>query len=1075
MADHEHGPVVVLGEEGAKPQKKMRWVSLHHHTTFSYKDGFQMPEVHYRRGAELGMQKLAITEHGNTSSHVRAEMAAEETGVGAIFGVELYCGGITEETKSQRKNHLTVLAENQEGYSNLTKLDSQAWRDFYYEPTASWESLTLHRSGLVILSGCTGSLLATSCIGGKLVDPEDASLQRGMAVARKFKRAFGDSYYIEVQAFPELEQVRRLNEILLEISKRLNIPLVATADIHYTQPSESEMQKILHNVRGGGRQTLEEQERAWGYNVPLCHPLTDKAILRRLIATGIPRQDAINAILASEEIAQRCDVTLPKLPMLRYPLPPGFKSSAELFRAWLKEGWAFRGYDRLSPAKQRQAKKQLKYEMRIIEDKDFVDYFLVVSDLTKFAKDVGISVGPGRGSSAASVVCYLLRITEVNPLLFPQLIFERFIEPTRKDLPDIDLDFDSEGLPQVWNYAVAKYGERNVSKIGTFTFYKAKLALDDVARVYKIPGYEVEVVKNLLLERSSGDLRASATIEDTVEMFEQAKAVVEKYPDLRQAMKLEGNIKQFGVHAAGLVIASSAIDEICSVYERKVKEVMIDVIALDKRDAERQNILKIDTLGLSTLTMITHALGHMGMRLQDLYDLPLDDERVIDGFRANDVVGIFQFDGRAMRSVNAELQPDNFIEICDVGALARPGPLHNNASAEYIDTKRGRKEPRRYHPLCDRITADTHYQIVYQEQIMRICGEIGGFDHTHRTTIRKIISHKHGEQEFNRWWERFRDGALERGVPEEAAKAIWGACITAGSYAFNIAHSLSYGMLSYWTMWLKIYRPEFFYAASLNAYGDKKQLDLLRDADRHDIRALPPSPRRSGSGWAKAGKGRIRAGLSQVPGIGDTKAKTIMEYRRDHELKVWKDLLPIKGIGAKTIAKFDDFAAQEDPFEIHKLSKTLDAVRMELGRGQMRRVPRQTHRSLDIPYNRGENVMVTWVGMIKHRNLRELFEVNFSRTGVALDPETVKNPELNEWVIMVGQDEEELLTITVDRWKYPRFKQAIWSIKLDHDVLVIRGVKKGFQSRRAIYVQDMWIIDPSDEEEDEEEDDLEFG
>lgn len=1326
--------VVSIGDPDERPSRKpMRFVSLHHHSTYSYLDGYQMPEAHVRRAEELGMQAMALTEHGNTSSITKLDQACKGSPVKPIFGVELYTGSVEEETKKQRKNHLTILAENQQGYTSMLRTVSQSYRDFYYEPTTSWSSLRKNKAGLIVLSGCTGSLLATSLVGGKLVAPEDASLDKGMFVARKFKEEFGDNYYLEVQAFPELENVCRINKMILEISQKLKIPIVATADIHYTRPSENEMQQILHNVRGGNRQTLEDQARAWGYDVPLSHPVNDNTILRRLIATGMPRQDAINAILMSEEIASRCVVSLPRLPPLRFPLPAGFSSGQQVWDTWIQDGWKFRGYDRLSAGRQREIRKQLNYEMKIIEDKDFIDYFLVVSDMVKFAKEALIPVGPARGSAASSIVCYLLRITEVNPIEFPDLVFERFIEPTRKDLPDIDLDFDSERRHEIRNYLVAKYGERKVSNIGTFSFYKSKNSLDDVARVFRIPIFEVDKIKELLLERSSGDLRSSATIEDTVEMFEQAAEVVEKYPDLKKAMDLEGNVKQFGVHAAGLVVSSGDIQDVMAVYERKVNGRVIDAVAVDKEDAELLNMLKIDVLGLSTMTMISKALEIIKMDPQELYDMPLDDKEVIDGFRRNDVVGIFQFDGRAMRSVNAELQPDSFKEICDVNALARPGPLHNNASAEYIDTKRGRKKPRRFHPLCDEITKTTQYQIVYQEQIMKICGEIGGFDHTHRATIRKIISHKHGEQEFNSWWERFRDGAADRGVPESVARDIWGACITAGSYAFcltgdaevesggagsnggrsrsletlweqynsrtslgqklrggqngkrinlmqmdddgrlrpdqflsirrsnqpvivrevktnggksfkgsmahrvmttegyrelrdlnvgdslvtedldyvykqprkhessersgnwddgrtswyadgrsvhlkeahdqtrlrakgacehcgkiddgskhclefahifslddfggdwsrynnannimhlcnschknldyrkgerrvrhsvgrptscdevvsvqtmekleyvymvdmnnykhnfvangivhhnNVAHSIAYGMLAYWTMWLKQYHPVAFYVASLNSYSDSKQLDLLRDAAKHGLEVLPPHPAESSDKWRVSNNGNIRAGFSQIPGIGPTTADRIVKHRDEYGLEDWEDLIMVTGIGKKTISKMLDFCNMEDPFEIHKLSRTLTMVRDLCGKGDFIGVPEPTHTSLQVPYSRGEDELVIWSGVIVHRNLRELFEVNFSRTGVPLDPDTVKDPHLNEWVILLGLDEEEMLTISLDRWKYPKFKDAIWSIKLNHDVLVVKGIKRGYQSRRAIYAHKFWIIDP---------------
>lgn len=1045
----------------------MRYVSLHHHSTFSYLDGFQLPDAHVRRATELEMSALALTEHGNVSSHVQLEKAAVKQGVHPIFGCELYCGG-TGEDATQRKNHLTVLAATQAGYSNLLRMVSQGWSDFYYEPTVSGSVLRRYAEGLIVLSGCTGSLLATSLVGGKNISPEDASYDRARSVARRFQRTFGDRYYLEVQAFPELENVVAINQGLARLSQELGIPLVATGDVHYTLPTENEMQQILHNVRAGHRQSLEDMARAWGYHVQLCPPLSDRSIRDRLEATGLTRRQANAAVMATEEIAQRCQVTLPKLEQLRFPVPAGHTNAHEVWKDWLRQGWRYRGFQNLPPRERRRYKERLAYEMRIIEEKDYIDYFLVVSDLVKFAKDTGIPVGPARGSAAASLVCFLLRITEVDPMLFPGLVFERFIDLTRQDLPDIDLDFDSERRIEIRTYLVSKYGSAQVSNIGTFTKYKAKNSLDDVARVYRIPQYEVDTVKDLLLERSSGDLRASATIEDTVNQFEQARAVFERHPDLAKATLLEGNVKGMGVHAAGIVVSNGPITDVCAVYSRKVKGEQLEVVSSDKYDAAYQGLLKIDILGLNTMTMLAECLRQAGMKLEDLYAIPLDDPVVIEGFKRNDVVGIFQFDGRAMRSVNAELQPDNFKEVCDVNALARPGPLHNNASAEYIDIKKGRKKLAEVHPLLAAITADTHYQIVYQEQILRIVREIGGFDWTAAAYIRKIISQKIGEQEFNRQWDRFREGAVERGVSEEEAKTIWGHCITAGSYAFNNAHTVSYGMLAWWTMWFKQHHPAVFYVSALMKMDKKKHLELLRDADRHGIKILPPHPRWSAARWKVTPKGHLRAGLEQVPGIGGSNSEKMLEYREGSGFKVtrWSDYLAVRGIGPKKIANFEEFCAQDDPFGVHRLQRLLDDMRVQAPRLG---VPRQTHRSLQVPYSRGQDTLVVWYGVIQHRNLRELFEVNFSRTGEALDPTTVKNPELNEWVIMVGADEEELLTLTIDRWRYPRFKKAIWGIKLDHDVVVVRGVKRGYQSRRAIYVKQMWVIDPSDEKDEEEE------
>jgi len=1011
------------------------------------------------RAAELDMSALAMTDHGNVSSHTQLEIAATKQGVKPIFGCELYCGN----GKTQRKNHLTVLAEDQSGYKNLLRVVTAGWSNFYYEPTVDGDLLSQYKKGLVVLSGCTGSLLVTSLVGGKNVATEDASFHRGLGVAQRFHRALGDAFYLEVQTFPELEITRTVNPLLERISRELHIPLVATGDVHYTLPSESEMQQILHNVRGGNRQTLEEQAQAWGYDVPLSPCANDLTVYRRLRGTGLSHLAARQAITNSAEIAERCTVVLPKLEKLRFPLPEGFRDTKELWRSWIKQGWSYRRCGSLAPNERERYRKQLLYEMDIVEKKDFIDYFLLVSDIVKFAKDSGIPVGPARGSAAASIVCWLLRITEVNPMVFPSLVFERFIDLTRTDLPDIDLDFDSERRYEIEDYAVAKYGRECVGKIGTFTYYKSKNSLDDVARVFRIPRYKVEIIKDLLIERSSGDLRASATIEDTAEQFEQAKEVFDEFPDLRKAMLLEGNIKAMGIHAAGLVVAPGPITDVCAVYSRlDSKKVRQEAISLDKYDAERQGILKIDILGLSTMTMIAEALRMLGMKLEELYAIPLEDPKIIKAFQDNDIVGIFQFDGRAMRSVNAELRPDNFKEICDINALARPGPLHSNATGDYIEIKRGRKEPEMLHPLYDAIAKDTYYQIVYQEQILRVVREVGGFDWTAAAYIRKIISKKLGEQEFNRQWEAFWQGAKANGLDETVAKRIWDTCITAGVYAFNAAHSVSYGMLAVWCMWIKVYHPQVFYVACLQKYSQDRQLEFLRDAMRHGIEALPPEPFQSFGSWFANGE-KIQAGLVQVSGIGEKTAAAMLAYRQAHPdvvlQKGWQAYSNVKGIGPKTIAKVEEFCAQEDPFEIHRLHRLLDAAR---GYVRTRRdLPNPTHSSLQVPYSRGSDVEVVWIGILTSRNLRDLFEAHYSRTGVVLDPADVKDPELREWVIAYGEDEDEAIVVTWNRWIYQKWKRLIWDISLGEDVVLVRGVKRGFQSRRAIYVKESWILSPS--------------
>ena len=1081
--DCEHEtPVVVRKVKRTRrlPQrtKKMHFVSTHHHSTFSFLDGFQLPSAHVRRASEIGMTALALTEHGNVSSHVQLEGAAIKEGIKPLFGVELYCGALDPEHRSQRKNHLTILAEDLEGYRNMLRLVTKTYSEgFYYEPTADDAMLEEHMDGLVVLSGCLGSALATALVGGKHIAPEDASYTRGKRVARRFKRMLGDQYYLEVQAFPELDKTRQLNPMIARISEELKIPLVVTFDCHYTVPEENEIQQILHNVRDGSKQTLEEQARNWGYDVNLCPPWNDNMIMRKLMATGLTKEQSMRAILSAEEIGERCNVELPKLPMVRYPLRRG-QTNIDVWREELQAGWRYRNLHRLPPRERRMYRDRLKVEMELIESKDFVDYFLVVGDAIRWAKDHDIAVGPARGSAAGSLACWLLRITEINPVPYPDLIFERFIDITREDLPDIDLDFDSERRGEVRNYLVTKYGPQCVGNVANFTGYKGKNALDDVARVFRVPKWEIDKIKDVLIERSSGDLRSSATIEDTVEQFDVAREVFEKNGDLAYALDLEGNYKGLGVHAAGLVVSSGPLTEVAATYQRIVKGETLQVISMDKYDAEKKGLLKLDFLGLSNMTMLNKCRLEMGWSLDDLYNLNLEDEDVIEGFKRNDIIGIFQFEGRAMRYVNGALKPDNFKEVCDVNALARPGPLHNGSANEYIDIKMGRKRPEVLHPALADITQRTYFQVVYQEQILRIMGEIFNFDWTHRAEIRRIISRKIGEQEFNRRWERAREGAkvLHPDMPEELAKAIWGLCITAGSYAFNASHCVAYGTVAAHTMWFKQHEPELFYAETLNISSKDRQQVILRDAVRHGIDVAPPDPVTSRKGWTRGEievgeQPYIQAGLSQIPGIADKTASQIEAYKAEKPgtIESWEDLIAIKGIGPKTVEKIREFCDDEDPWGAFWLDQAIAAVKKELSEGKLEApdrkgdwitLPEPTHVAADLPYTRGKDIPVVWLGTIQTRNVRDMFEWNRAKTGIELKPEEVKDPHLNEWMVMVGDDESDQMGIRVDRYKYPKFRKVLWEMRPGHDLLLVRGVKPGWMPTRQVTVWDCWVIEP---------------
>jgi DNA polymerase-3 subunit alpha len=765
----------------------------------------------------------------------------------------------------------------------------------------------------------------------------------------------------------------------------------------------------------------------------------------------------------------------------------------------MNEGWKYRKVNELPQILDYAGRTYLeraKYELDMIVEKGFTDYFLIVADMVQWAKDDGIPVGPARGSAAASLVCWLLRITEVNPVPFPTLLFERFIDLNRHDLPDIDLDFDDELRYKIRDRLGDQYGSDHVGQIGTWGKFKGKNSLDDIARVFRVPKEEVETVKNLLIERSSGDLRASSTVEDSIEMFPQVAEVFERYPDLYKASLLEGNYKQMSIHAAGLVIANGPLTDFCAIYTRvdekgnvKLDESgnPMEVVSLDKYDAEYLNALKLDVLGLTTMAVIRICLEYVGMTLEELYDMSYDDPTVIKGFQDNDLAGIFQFDGRAMRSVNQMVHPDNFTEVCDINALARPGPLHSGATAEYADVKHGRKDAKHWHPIIDEITKHTQFQIVYQEQILQVVRNLGEFSWEEAARIRKIISKKRGSQEFNRQRDKFIQGAATHGMDRDDANDVFSMLATAGAYAFNAAHCVSYGMIAYWTMFFKQNFPDEFFAANLAKF-DKgttatrpKVMSLLNDTKRHgrDVQIAPVALSSADWRWSLQ-DGKIMPGLTQIRGIGQKTAFPIMEWREDREDKSIEpeDLMEIKGIGPATVEAVEAFMNSEDPFGLAVLGDKLETAREKLSEGWedeansneafQSTLPLPTHTAAEVPYERtAGNVPVTWLGVIRSRNLKDLEENHFSRTGKHLDLSTVRDPTKNEWVVMYGEDDTDVLVVTVQRYKYDRFKERVWSIALDQDLVLIRGYKMGVQARRAIYVTDMWVLPDTEEQEDD--------
>lgn len=731
-----------------------------------------------------------------------------------------------------------------------------------------------------------------------------------------------------------------------------------------------------------------------------------------------------------------------------------------LFRQWITEGWRYRCIsekDNVSAYKQR-----LHYEYETICAREgFVDYFLVVADLVRWAKDNGIFVGPGRGSAAASLVCYLLRITEIDPMPYPML-FERFLDPTRTDPPDIDIDFDDERRDEVFAYAARKYGEDRVANIGTFTYYRGRNSLDDVARVYHIPTYQVEAVKGKLIDRASGHPRFAKTLEDTYNTFPEIAALVNERSEFAYAPRLEGNVRNFGVHAAGMVISSVPLDEICATYERvDASGDRRRVIAFDKYDASYLGLLKIDILGLSTMGVIAKVCELVGLSLEELYRIPLDDEQTWAAFRQGDVLGVFQFEGRTARRVLKAVEPQSLMDLSHVNALTRPGA---NEKA-YIDREPGLGEQ---YPAVAQHLSWTRGHIVYEEQILMILRDLGGFAPAELNRMRKVIHDKLGSTAFNEYYERFVKGCAVHGLSEDEAKAIWDSMVNASGYAFNIAHSISYSYLGYLTQYLKTHCPAEFFTGSLLKCGDEiRRAKFIRESTRHGISVEPPSLVESQENWTFSSSPetgpRIIAGFNSIPGVGPKTTDAIIEWRSEMNgvNLYWSDLMAVKGIGPKTISNITEFCMSPDPFNAHTERKLLESVRSALLNGEFSSVSPPTHTSIDIPPDKQRVVFVGFVRKKKYYDAVEQFKKR--STQELSDEEALReltDSHLRKYVALYCEDEfGETVAVRISRWKYPQFARAVQGIKLNSDIVVAEGISNDFGGV-SIQTRRLTVFDP---------------
>lgn len=853
---------------------------LHVHTEYSMLDGAARINELMKAVQEEGMPAVAMTDHGNVFGAYEFWKAARAQGVKPIIGTEAYITPGTHRSDKTRVKwggadaspgddvsgsgaytHMTLLAENDEGLRNLFRLSSYASMEgFYFKPRMDRELLERYSTGLIATTGCPSGEVQTRLRLGQF----DAALE----AAASYRDLFGaDNYFLEIMDHG-LEIERRVKDDLLEIGSRLGLPLLATNDLHYTHAEDAKSHEALLCVQSGS--TMDDPNRfrleGGGYYVKSA------AEMRHLFRDLEGASD--NTLL----VAERCDVQFDESAnyMPRFPVPEGHTEES-WFRHEVQVGLERRYPGGIPDAVHRQAE----YEMGVISNMGFPGYFLVVADFINWAKDNGIRVGPGRGSGAGSMAAYAMRITDLDPLEHG-LIFERFLNPDRVSMPDFDIDFDDRRRPEVIRYVTEKYGSERVAQIVTYGTIKSKQALKDASRVLGFPfGMGEKLTKAMPPAVMGKDIPLSGIFDEKHERYKEAgdvRAVIETDPDAKTVFEtargLENLKRQWGVHAAGVIMSSDPLIDIIPIMKREQDGAIIT--QFDYPACESLGLIKMDFLGLRNLTIVSDALDNIranrGEEL-DLETLPLDDRGAYELLQRGDTLGVFQLDGGPLRSLLRLMKPDSFGDISAVIALYRPGPMGADSHTNYALRKNGLQEITPIHPELEEplaeILAESYGLIIYQEQVMAVAQKVAGYSLGQADILRRAMGKKK-KAELDKQFEAFSGGMLERGYSAAAVKALWDILLPFSDYAFNKAHSAAYGVISYWTAYLKAHYPAEYMAALLTSVGDSKDKMALylSECRRMGITVLPPDVNESSLYFTAVGDD-IRFGLGAVRNVGD--------------------------------------------------------------------------------------------------------------------------------------------------------------------------------------------------------------
>ncbi len=834
------------------------FVHLHLHTEYSLLDGSIKISKLAEQANRFKMSAVAITDHGNLFGVVPFYKTMRKYGIKPIIGMETYIasGKLTDKGDSpavgETSHHLTLLAATNEGYKNLVKLSSKAYLDgFYYRPRIDKGILREYKNGIIALSGCWSGEISSALMKG---DVEGAR-----RTLRSYLDIFGrDDFFLEVQNLG-MPETQTMFSRTVALAREENVNLVATNDCHFLRRDDAEAHDVLLAIQTGKKITDSDRMR-FGSN-------------EMFFKSGEEMREAFrdlpDAIENTVMIAERCMVTIDvdgkdfKLP--RYPLPAGFSSTMQ----YLKE-LAEKGCVEKCLFENKQYRQRLDHELNVIEKMGFAGYFLIVKDIVDYAKRSGVPVGPGRGSAVGSLVLYSLGITELDPIQF-DLIFERFLNPDRITLPDIDIDFADEERDKVIQYIHDRYGAENVARIITFDTMKAKAAIRDVGRALDIPLAEVDRIAKLI--------PFNDTLEEALASQKELAELVKSDPRYERlfqvSMKLEGVSRHASIHASGVVITPEPLTEFVPLYKAADGGVSTQ---FDMKAIDSMGILKLDILGLRTLSVIkmSEELLHNRSIVIDTKNIPLDDNKTYDLLQKADTIGIFQLESRGMREILKKLKPTSIEDISAVIAIYRPGPLGNIDIDEFCKRKNGQSIITYLHPKLEPVLATTYGTFIYQEQVMQTARAVAGFSYVQADHLRRAMGKKIPEL-MAEMKEHFFEGAKKQGLDKKTAQAIYDLIEPFSGYGFNKSHSAGYAHVSYITAYLKANYPQVFFTSLLTnemGHSEVKIAQFIKNARDMGIKVLPPDINKSGYKF-RIEKDGIRFGLGAIKNVGQGAAELI--------------------------------------------------------------------------------------------------------------------------------------------------------------------------------------------------------